>query len=330
MLKNTFSCVKQWLLAGPVWVQYRVVSDFSTYPADPAVLSSTRAALLQDPVVQAIITEVSSAPAPALTNHKAAGHPLHKMVFLADLGLTIADPGIEPIANRLISNASREGPFRLNMNIPKSFGGSGQDQLAWMLCDAPLNLYILAKFGLADHPSVQKAADYLATLVRDNGWPCAVSPEADKFRGPGRKADPCPYANLVMLKALALFPSHRDTAATHVGVESGLSLWENRSGSAPYLFKMGTDFCKLKAPLVWYDILHVLDVLTHFPWASADPRLQEMLHILQGKMDEQGSFTPESVWLTWKDWEFAQKKAPSRWLTLIAWRILLRAGLVSL
>ncbi len=95
---NNFSSVNQWLLSGPAWIQYRVVSDFSTGPADPALLSSTRSALLQDPVVQAIIAEVSSAPAPALTNHKAAGHPLHKMVFLADLGLTIADPGIEPIA----------------------------------------------------------------------------------------------------------------------------------------------------------------------------------------------------------------------------------------
>jgi hypothetical protein len=30
-------------------------------------------------------------------------------------------------------------------------------------------------------------------------------------------------------------------------------------------FYMGTDFCKHKVPLVWYDILHVVDVLTQFP-----------------------------------------------------------------
>lgn len=40
------------------------------------------------------------------------------------------------------------------------------------------------------------------------------------------------------------------------------------------------------------------------------------------KADPQGRFTLESVWTAWKDWEFGQKRTPSRWLTLPAWRIL--------
>ena len=31
-----------------------------------------------------------------------------------------------------------------------------------------------------------------------------------------------------------------------------------------------------------------------------------------------------SVWMAWKDWEFGQKKEPSRWLTLHAWQIIQR------
>lgn len=324
---DTLTSVEKWLLDGPAWIHYQVHSDFSNNLVDPSILHAARLALLQDPAVRAIFSELSAGPAPALTSHKTAGHPLHKMVFLADLGLTISDPGIEPLADRLLADASPEGPFRLTMNIPRNFGGSGKDQLAWMLCDAPLTLYTLVKFGLSDHPAVQKAAAYLAGLVRDNGWPCAASSVIGRFRGPGRKEDPCPYANLVMLKALAHIPGYIDSPAVHVGVEAALSLWAERAASHPYLFKMGTDFCKLKAPLVWYDILHVLDILTRFTWALADPRLQDMLQILSQKMDGDGRFIPESVWLAWKDWEFSQKKAPSRWLTLIAWRILCRAGL---
>jgi hypothetical protein len=85
---------------------------------------------------------------------------------------------------------------------------------------------------------------------------------------------------------------------------------------------MGTDFRKLKAPFVWYDILHVLEVLSQFTWLRKDARLLQMLAILKSKMDEEGRFTPESVWTAWKDWEFGQKKTPSRWLTLLAWRII--------
>ena len=54
--------------------------------------------------------------------------------------------------------------------------------------------------------------------------------------------------------------------------------------------------------------------------------LQEMLVLLAGKADAQGRFTLESVWTAWKDWEFGQKKQPSRWLTLHAWSVLLRGG----
>ena len=48
---------------------------------------------------------------------------------------------------------------------------------------------------------------------------------------------------------------------------------------------MGTHFARLKAPLIWYDILHVLDVLTQFPWAWEDARLQEMVALVAEKAD---------------------------------------------
>jgi len=68
--------------------------------------------------------------------------------------------------------------------------------------------------------------------------------------------------------------------------------------------------------------MHVLDVLSRFPWLKKDARLAEMLALLNSKADQEGRFTPESVWTAWKDWEFGQKKRPSRWLTLLAWRII--------
>ena len=52
---------------------------------------------------------------------------------------------------------------------------------------------------------------------------------------------------------------------------------------------MGTDFRKLKVPFVWYDLLHVLDVLTQFPWLGHDPRLREMAGLLASKADAEGA-----------------------------------------
>ena len=87
---------------------------------------------------------------------------------------------------------------------------------------------------------------------------------------------------------------------------------------------MGTDFRKIKAPFIWYDILHVLDTLSKFSWLRNDNRMQEMVKIIKSKTNNKGKYTPESEWRAWKGWDFGQKKQPSRWLTLIILRILKR------
>lgn len=90
------------------------------------------------------------------------------------------------------------------------------------------------------------------------------------------------------------------------------------------MFYMGTDFRKLKAPLLWYDIVHVTDVLSQFEWLRSDPRLIEMIDIIKFKEGENGCFTPESEYKACKGWDFGQKKIPSQWLTFIILRIFKR------
>jgi hypothetical protein len=310
----------RWLLEGPPWSVYRARLDLLGQAADDPQVVAARRMMLADPQVQALVTELAGWPGSVLSSHKSAGHPLHKLVFLADLGLKADDPGMGAVVERILEHQSPEGPFQVLMNVPRHFGGSGLDEWAWALCDAPLLAYSLIKFGMGDHPAVRAAVHYLASLVRDNGWPCAVSQELGKFRGPGRKEDPCPYANLVMLKTLSQAPDDRDSPASHAGAETLLALWSESREHHPYMFYMGADFRKLKAPLIWYDILHVVEVLAGFPWLRNEPRLQEMAEVVRAKADPQGRFSAESVWSAWKEWEFGQKREPSRWVTLVAWR----------
>jgi len=274
--------------------------------------------------ITGLLTELVSWPGTPLKRHNEAGHLLHKLVFIADSGLHVDDSRVANIAEKVLQNQSAEGAFQILVNISPSHGGTGTDNLAWFLCDAPSVLYALLKLGLKEDSRIQAAAKHLAGLCADFGWPCAVSPQLGKFRGPGRKTDPCPYATLISLKALAQLPEYRDSQVCRNGAEALLTLWAQRKERKPYLFAMGTDFAKLKAPLVWYDILHVLEVLTQFPWLHGDPRLHEMLAIPISKADKQGRFTAESVWKSWSDWDFGQKKEPSTYITEIAERILAR------
>jgi hypothetical protein len=320
----TMNAPIDWLLEGEPWVQYRTRRDLLGQSNGEAQVASARVPMFANRDVQGLIDELSGWPWTVISSHKSAGQPFHKLTFLAELGLQADDPGMNLIISRILEHQSSEGPFQLSANVPVHFGGTGQDTWAWALCDAPLVVYALAKFGLNDHPAVKAATSYLVKLVRENGWPCAVSKELGKFRGPGRKDDPCPYATLAMLKALSAIPELHDSPETHIGAETLLSLWEESTTQHPYMFYMGTDFRKLKVPFVWYDLLHVLEVLSHFPWLKEDGRLLDMEALLKNKADNLGRFTLESVWTAWRDWEFGQKKEPSRWLTLMGWRVLKR------
>jgi hypothetical protein len=193
-----------------------------------------------------------------------------------------------------------------------------------MLCDAPLVLSSLIRLGYGEDRRVERAATHLLGLVRANGFPCVVSSTSKGFHGPGSQKDPCPYANLLMLQLLAQEEAWRDSQAARMAAETLLQLWSQSRERHPYLFHMGTDFRKLKMPYIWYDILHLADVLTRFSWLRWDERLREILSVIESKADREGRYRPESVWQDWKGWDFGQKKQASRWMTLSAYRTLAR------
>jgi len=311
-----------WLLDGEPYVRYRARRDLLGEAAGSGPVVEARREMLADPQVRGLVDGLAGWPGTVIASHKSAGQPFHRLTFMADLGVRADDPGVSAVVDAVRAHQSAEGPYQLPTNVPPRYGGTGVDTWAWALCDAPLLVYGLATMGLGEDPGVRRAMAHLVGLVRDNGWPCAVSKELGSFRGPGAKADPCPFATLAMLKALSALDDLRDSEACRTGAEALLGLWDASRERHPYLFYMGTDFRKLKAPFVWYDLLHVLDVLTRFPWLAGDPRLDDMVDVLAEKADADGHFTAESVWQPWKAWEFGQKKQPSRWITLLAWRIL--------
>ncbi|MBL8101972.1 MAG: hypothetical protein JNM02_05540 [Anaerolineales bacterium] len=311
----------EWLLQGEPWVEYRTRVDLLEQPLNDPKVIAARKAMLTNPKIQTLLAELIDWPGTVLNSHKSASQSFHKLEFIAELGLNVNDTPVKKIVDKVMERQSEQGPFQLPTNVPVHFGGSGKDTWAWALCDAPVVLASLIQMGMHHDPRVQKSLEYLNGLLCENGWPCTVSPELGKFRGPGRKNDPCPYATLVMLKVLAHVPELHERKSAKIGVETLLSLWDESMERHPYMFFMGTDFRKLKAPLFWYDILHVLDVLSHFKWAWKDKRFKEMLNLVESKADGNGRYISESIWTAWKDWDFSQKKVPSKGLTLFVQRI---------
>jgi len=314
--------LQTWLSQAPDWLKYRISLDLPGFKTTDENLINLKNAMRDDPLVQSSISKLKAWQTTSLKRHNDSDHPLHHLVFLSDLGFSYRDdPNLQEVVNFILVNLEAHDMPTMLFNIPKSFGGTGEDQWAWMLCDAPLVLYALTKLGLGDNTKVLAARQELIGFAFENGWPCKVSTALGKFRGPGRKSDPCPYATLLMVKLLSLNPQADEVHALNLGVDCLLSFWSERKQKKMYLFGMGSDFQKIKAPLIWFDLLHILDIFSNIPNAKNDPRLMEMNRILTEKSDPYGRYTAESIYLPWKNWEFGQKKAPSWWITFLAARI---------
>jgi len=321
----------QWLLeSDEPWTRYRTLVDLLDRPKDDPEVQATRAEMLAHPQVQGLIAEAATWPGHPLQRHNDSSHPIYKFSTLADFDVRVDDPGMSAGIEAVMAHQSPEGAFQSLVNIPEAFGGTGENLWTWMLCDAPTLLYALLAMGLGNDPHVQRAVDHLVGLVDENGWRCVGAPELGKFKGPGRREDPCPIVNVYALKALAQVPELLDGPATRTGAEMLLWHWEHRSERKIYMFGIGTDFRKLKYPFVWYDILHMVDMLSCFPFVHTDPRFREMVETITAQADGEGHYTAGSMYRAWKGWSFADKKSPSPWLTFLVLRMQRRIGQMAL
>lgn len=301
------------------WLKYAIqINLLHTKKEDHAELLKSA---LKDAKIQHALNDVMSFHETVVSNHKNPMLPVQRLLFLLDLGFGTNIPEIKTAIDAILAHKDGNGVYQSMTNIPKHFGGSGEDVFSWCLCDAPSLLHALLKSDVDYEEHIKPGVDYLVSLSRENGFPCAVSPMLGKFRGPGRKDDCCPYATLIMADLLSDIPEYQNSAIVKNAVETILNLWETSLTQHPYLFYMGTDFRKLKAPSCWYDIVSVAGVLSKLHFVRNDPRFLEMIDLIRSKQDDEGFYNPESVYLKLSDWDFGQKKHPSAYLTYLCLRI---------
>lgn len=290
-------------------------------------LKELRQQALSEAKIKSYLNDIADFHNILVSNHKNPELPIHKLLFLLEIGLDTDVLEIQKAVDKIMDHKDKNGVYQSLTNIPKHFGGSGEDTFGWCLCDAPLLLYALLKAGIDYENHIKQGVEYLLSFYKTQGFPCVVSQEHGKFRGPGRKDDCCPYATLIMLKLLSNIPEYQKSEISKEMAMILFSLWENSLEKHPYMFYMGTDFRKLKAPAMWYDIVSVTDVLSRFDFVKSDSRFLEMISLIKDKQNEKGLFTPEAVYQKCKNWDFGQKKKPSSYLTYLCNQIFIRAGL---
>jgi hypothetical protein len=291
--------VLDWMLAGPAWLRYAV--ELQLLNSKPDI-----APVLRDDSIRKIMARLKGTAAgiPALksgnVHYTETGKAYWDLFFLADIGLSAADIGLENEAEEIFRFQSADGSFIIPPNVRDNY-----------FCMSAILISSLAKMGYRDDPRVIKYARLaMSEQMPGGGWDCygeSFSPEGS-----------CPMDDMNLLMLLGQYKDYRANPKLYSAIDLLLTHWQN--GANLYGFGVGKRFRNLQYPAVKYGILRVLDALSLFPYAVGRPGFQNMRDYVHNKAVE-GRYFAGVAEPDYAGFDFAQVHEPSRWLTFLVNRI---------
>jgi hypothetical protein len=308
-----------WLLEGSAFVRYRTLTDVLGRPPEDDAVRRARAAVPREPPVRRLLERRNDEGYWGTPDEIFKWWPKKDTTFwvlgvLADLGLTRSDRGLERACEYVLSTQLPCGAFGLRPP-PTPYE-----------CFTGVLTASLARLGYAEDERLGRAYDWLSSRQRpDGGFWCKNTGQPG---GPREDEPSCALASLWVLSAFTARPALSRRRAARRCAAFLLGCWDHR-GKIKYAghdSQIGSGWERLKYPFTDYRVLHYLDVVSRVASARRDPRLAEMAHVLVSRADGEGRFRPESIHKAWSEFDFGQKKEPSRWLTCLACAIQRRLG----
>ena len=298
--------VLDWLLEGPVWLRYAVELQLLDKKPDaiPVVKDSSIAEVCRR-------LKDSNVGIPALKTGKVhytdTGKAYWDLFFLADVGLTVADLGLEAEAEAIFRFQQRDGAFVIPPNVQDNY-----------YCMSAILISSLAKMGYHDDSRVKAyIRNAMTAQMSGGGWDCYG------YYGMS-DMDSCPMDDMNLLMLLGQYDEYREDSSLNGAIDMLLRHWEDRTHL--YGFGVGKRFKSLQYPAVKYGILRVIDVLSLFPYAVDSRSFRSMLDFIKSKAVD-GRYRPETADAAYAGFDFAQTTEPSRWLTFLVNRVEKRVSL---
>ncbi len=310
-----------WLMNSTPWTKYRTLVELLERPSNDRDVAGAKAELLGHPKVQCLLTESMNWFPESITRHNVPVLSHYRLRMLADFGLSVEIPELEQLAETIMKKRENDC-FAIRQTLPQSRADMGKhhpeaDEWHAMPCDSPLLTYTLYKLGVRDaliQDSVRKIADFWQT---PRGWFCHFFFVEGQFK---KHQIGCPMAGLQALEVFSLLPELKESE--YVRNAFAPLQYHRDSGKSLYFFGRSKKFWTLKYPFVWYNALYLADVLTRFDCLKSSSLVKELIDWILGSQNEAGRFTPTSLFMLYKGWDFADKKTPSPWITFLCCRIL--------
>jgi hypothetical protein len=332
MNEKTYQNSLDWLLEPEdTGVRYLALRDLVN--GDPKELSAARQSAHKEGPIAKVLASMN--PEGYWVKPGAGYYPKYlgsvwSLICLAQLGAsTDADSRIATAGEYILDNAlTKNGQFSID-GSPSATVDCLQGNLGAALLD----------MGCED-PRLDKAFEWMARSVMGEG----VAPATDKkapvryyagkcgpnFACGANNKLPCAWGGVKVMLALSKLPEEKRTPLIKRAINAGTDfLFSTDPAKADYpcgyADKPSGNWWKFGFPVFYVtDILQIAEALVGLGYGH-DPRLANALNIIREKQDEQGRWHLEYDYKskTWLD--FGQKKAPSKWVTYRALKVLRQA-----
>lgn len=310
--------LSDWLLSSNPWTKYRTSLDLLTIN-DKNEIAALKEELINDLRIREIISELKDWYPESYSRHNDPKISHYRLMMLGELGLDISDSETCDIIKK-VKEYRDEGSFAMKQQLPVKAGVNLEGWHA-LPCDSPIILYSLLLLGDRSDVTI-KAVEVLANKWREpSGWFCHLFFVRSQFK---KLRAACPMAGLMALSVFSLFDEYKDSISSENAFNS-LTFHKDHKKSL-YYFGRSKKFWTIKYPFVWYNALYMADVVSRYPQFHNSDLAVELFDWVRSSFDEKGMIKPTSMFRIYKEWDFADKKNPSPWLTFICHRILKRIG----
>ncbi len=256
---------------------------------------------------------------------------LWSIILLAQLGASVdTDARVNTACNYILGQAFCEAGQLSASGAPSGTA----DCLQGNLCEALLVL------GCRD-ARLDKAFEFMARSVTGEG----IAPMTDKtaplryyagkcgpnFACGSNDKKPCAWGAAKVMLAFSKLPQEKHTPLIDRAINAGVDFLFSKDPAdadypSGYAAKPSGNWWKFGFPVFYMtDILQIVEALLGLGYEK-DPRLARALNLIREKQDSAGRWPLEYDY-TGKTWvDFGPKKAPNKWVTLRALRVLQAAG----
>jgi hypothetical protein len=279
-------------------VRYFTLTDLLDRPVDDSEVQDARAAIAQQPLVQALFA--SQHPNGHWDDDEAK--PYRSEGAYGVLAI-LAQLGVEPDERTALGC---ENILRYSQNECGGFSMTQTRKSGIFPCTTPDALLLLVYFGYGDDPRVRKAFDYMIKeTLGQKPLDCGRYQHRD-----------CLWGAMQMLHALALLPDDMRSQ------QSKRAICYLADALLDYRYDFAGEekiWLKFSVPR-YYDLLYALDALARHGY-SKDPRFAPLIEIFLAQQDDNGR------WLKGRGsrtYPLEKTGQPSKWITLKALRVLKR------